>query len=241
MTRFLLMAMAIVVVVMAAGCYDLPADLNCPPEPGPRLVVRGDSLGAFAETTVKPGLAADHDGPVCYVAAGGTQINNHSASLPLVGENDCVIMELGTNDISNEVHQQTEVDMHAAADELSDARAQVWFTLNTTGGDLRGTPYSSRTRWFNDELLRMAESGQWPNMIVWRWDLAALGHPEWLNLPSDKLHMNTTGVLAYAASMRQAAATCPWPPPPPPPTTTTVPESTTTTSEAALTMALVGV
>lgn len=226
MRRPLLMVMAILALVMAAGCYDLPPDLNCTPEPGPRLVVRADSLGKMAEPIAQPAIHADYDtGPTCYTAAPGTQINNHSASLPQLGVEDCVVMELGTNDISSEVHQQTEVDLHQAADELADTGRQIWFTLNVTGGDLRGTPYSSRTRWFNDELLRMdADDARWPNLVVWRWDIESLGHPEWLSLP-DKIHYNAVGTEHFAASLTAAAEACPFPVPTP--ATATTVEATT--------------
>lgn len=227
MFRRILLAMVALILASGAAC-DLPPDLNCPPGAGPRLVVRADSLGGMAESTVKPWLVEDHaQGPVCYKAEGGTQINNHQASLPLVTADDCAVIALGTNDISNEVHQQTQLDMQAAANELVDARAQIWFTINPESGRLRGTPFSSRTRWFNEELLRMADDPRWPNLIVWRWDLQAVGHPEWL-MP-DEIHLNTEGTERYAESMRAAADVC-WPDVPVPSTTTS---STTTTTQSA--------
>lgn len=228
--RLALVLAAALLAAVGIACKDQPADLGCTPEPGPRLVLRGDSLGAMIEGMVEPDLIADHDGPVCYWAVGSTQINNHLPALPLVGPADCVLMELGTNDLLNEVWATARADLHRAADELVDARAQVWFTLNPTGAAIRGGHYQTRVAWFNAELLAMAENKErWPNLLVWRWDLVAEGHPEWLNLP-DNLHHNAAGNVQYEATVRAAAQTCPFPEPPP--STTTTAPTTTPVSEA---------
>lgn len=225
----------------AVGCFPMGPSLgdDCPPVVAgqQRLVVRGDSLAAMAESIAKPLLKESHGGkgPVCYVAQGMTQLDHHLEAFAQVDPTDCAIVELGTNDGLKDLWEVILADMHAVADELADADTQVWFTLNETGADMIGFPYDVRAHRFNDELLRMNEDRErWPNLVVWRWDLESLGHPEWLNLP-DKLHYNSLGTTRYAQSLVSAAAACPGITPPPttstlPPLTTVPPETSTSTT-----------
>lgn len=240
-TRILLLGLLFTLLPSLGGCFLQPADLGLftpaiTAQTQRKIVVRGDSLGAMAERPAKALFKESPTKSVAYWALGGTQIDHHMPALALVQSDMDVVMELGTNDTTNNLWSVMVVDLHAAAAALAPANCQVWFTLNETGGKLRGFPYWDRTRWFNEELLRMdADEVNYPNLIVFRWDLIADGHVDWLINPvpgGDYVHLTTPGTEAMAQSLVDSAALCPEVPLPPTTTTTTVPpeSSTTTTS-----------
>lgn len=220
----LLIGSLLVAVSSAAGCYPQPSALApWAPEPAPesqRVVLFGDSLSAMAQSTVMGHLhEVDRDGESwSYNAVGGTQIDHWAAPMALAGPADIVIMELGTNDVSNNTHQVMGADLLAALDSLSDVQCVVVPTLNETGGNMRGTPYSSRTTWFNDELQRLIDSGEYPNLRLVDWNSISAGRVDWLVNPvsgGDFVHYGgtvtfdgTTGNGEFANMIAHASEAC---------------------------------
>jgi hypothetical protein len=218
-----MLATAMVLLMVGPGCFVQPAEWRgWSPEPAAenrRVVLFGDSLGAMVETMVMgPGAADDREGESwSYNAVGGTQLDHWLPAMAGVGGDDVVLVELGTNDVSNNTHMVYGEDMHAVAAELVDAECQVWFMINETGGALRGTPYSSRTFWFNDELQRMVASGDYPNMVLFDWGSnpggLSAGRVDWLT--GDRVHHSgavtsdgTVGNDVFAGAVLQAAEVC---------------------------------
>lgn len=206
--------MAFVALVLG-GC-DLTADIVPFTNPDPdatHVVVFGDSLGRMSQDQALATFAADPTVSVSYNAAGGTQATSWIKAMGKVTPGHCVIYELGTNDISANTSNQAQWNTLAAFNELADADRVVAFTLNTTGGDLRGAPFAQRTREYNDFLRRTATAGTYPNLVLYDWEARSAGHPDLLLGPlppeqGDVLHHNPRGQRAFADAIVDAASMC---------------------------------
>lgn len=185
----------LVLAGLAAGCWPQPAALSadtCGRPDGPvDVVIFGDSLAAMARPQVCERLAADGL-RASYNAMGGTQLNHWTDAMANVPDGTPVVMELGTNDVTNDHSQVMLPDLDTALDTLAGASCLLVPDLNTTGGDLRGWPYDVRTRMFNDALYADLGHGTHPNLRVMAWNAIAAGHPEYLlgdlATPSDWVH-----------------------------------------------------
>jgi hypothetical protein len=211
------------------GC-DLDANLDCNRAPAGeerQYVLRGDSHGAMIEPPAEAALESSFPGPVCYVAVGGSRIEDHAPARAALGPNVCHFEETGTNNLLNEVWAKTLPRIEETATGLLDVDAQFWFTLNPESARAQGFPLDVRVAWFNQKLREMDDDEvTYPNLELVEWDLVADGHPEWLS--SDGLHLNKLGNRFFLGEVTQAAARCPLAPPPP--TTTTTSTSTTSPS-----------
>ena len=199
------------------GCYPQPVEWRAwspAPEAGDRRVVLfGDSLAAMAEQPARA-LYQSHPGETwSYNAVGATRIQHWLEPMAAVTAEDVVIFELGTNNVSLEAINTGELpaNIHAGLEELRDARCVVALTLNTTGGDLRGSPYGTRTRWVNTELRRLVAEGTYPNLVLLEWDQISAGRVDWLVNPvpgGDYVHYNTAGNVAFAEQIASAPELC---------------------------------
>jgi hypothetical protein len=170
----------------------------------------------MAESTVMgPGHAADREGESwSYNAIGATRVQHWLEPMAGVTSEDTVVFELGTNNVSLEAINTGELsaNLHAGFEELRDAQCVVALTLNTTGGDLRGSPYGTRTRWVNTELRRLVAEGVYPNLVLLEWDQISAGRVDWLVNPvpgGDYVHYNTAGNVAFAEQIASAPGLCP--------------------------------
>jgi hypothetical protein len=179
-----------------------------------RVVLFGDSLAAMSQQPASAIFANDPTVSLSYNATGGTRFQHWTDAYANVTSDDIVILELGTNNVSNEAINTGELpgNMHAALAALSSARCVVMPTLNTTGGDLRGFPYDQRTRWVNDELARLIAAGTYPNLRSYDWAAESAGHTEWLMgtaaSPADWVHGNTAGTTRYAEMLVDTLGAC---------------------------------
>jgi hypothetical protein len=215
--RVHLAAPLMVLLAMVLAACDLTADLvpfTNPDNPAAtHVVVFGDSLGRMSQDQALARFATDPDVSVSYNAAGLTQATSWIKAMGKVTPGHCVIYELGTNDISANTSNQAQWNTLAAFNELADADRVVAFTLNTTGGDLRGAPFAQRTREFNDFLRRTAAAGTYPNLVLYDWEARSAGHTDWLLGPlppaqGDVMHHNVTGQREFADAVVDAASMC---------------------------------
>lgn len=213
-TLLMLPALAVVVFAAAAGCIPQPrvlAPFTSPDPTAAQVVVFGDSLGAMSRTAALD-LWADQPGvTVSYNAVGGTEAVDWLPAMGLVGPGQCVIWELGTNDLSHLGAQQAEWNTLGALNDLADADRVVVLTLNTTGGDLRGAPFAAATRHFNGFLHQLDADGTYPNLVVMDWDARSDGHLDWLLGPvpgGDVLHYNAAGTVEFAGALVDAGGMC---------------------------------
>lgn len=209
-----LAAVFVAVLAAAAGCIPQPAVLGPFSNPDPTaaaVVVFGDSLGAMAR---QPALALWADQPdvtVSYNAVGGTEAADWLPAMGLVTEGQCVVYELGTNDLSHLGAHQAEWNTLAALNELADADRVIALTLNTTGGDLRGAPFAADTRHFNTFLRRTLSDGTYPNLELLDWEARSAGKLGWLAGPipgGDVLHYNAEGTQQFAQALVDAGGMC---------------------------------
>lgn len=235
--RILLPLLALTAVFSAAGCWEqgpllrpyFGADATLD---GSNVVVfLGDSIGAMAEVDARAAIkTVGPDQRWSYNAQGGTQIDqwdeamaNRCATLddgtpiidpaaPCIPTNGTIVAELLTNDVTLNDHYQIAADLYAALDSLTDVRCVVIPLLNTEGGDRRGTPYSSRTHWVNDELERLVNEGVYPNLHLVHWDQMSDGQPELLMgnaaTPVDWVHYNGLGNPVVAEMIAHAPEAC---------------------------------
>lgn len=186
----------IVGLLLAAGCLPQPAELE-PYTAGddrPPVVLFGDSLSAFGRV---PTLAAWEGRRVSFNAEAGTSIDDWFAAMEVVPDDAVVVVALGTNDVTQDTHMVSDVDIVGALGRL-EGHCVVWLTLFEEGGEARGTPFSSRTRWFN-QTLRAAP------VHVFEWDdMASMDM-----LAADGLHHNEQGIVAYGQALIAAAEMCP--------------------------------
>jgi hypothetical protein len=215
--RVLIAAPLIALVLMFLTACEPPADIVpfVPDNPAAttHVVVFGDSLGRMSQDQALARFATDPNVTVSYNAAGLTQSTSWLTAMDNVTPGHCVVYELGTNDVSNNTSQQAQWNTLAAFNELADADRIVAFTLNTTGGDLRGAPFAQRTREFNDFLRRTVTNGTYPNLVLYDWEARSAGHTDWLLGPlppeqGDVLHHNTTGQREFADAVVDAASMC---------------------------------
>jgi lysophospholipase L1-like esterase len=209
-------------LLAGAACYPQPATLH-DYVPGvsagtnKTVVLFGDSLGAMAEQPVKQIAAVQTDHSWSYNAVGGTRVQHwldamHTADVASPVP-DVVIFELGTNNVTLEAINTGELPehLHQGLAALADVPCVVMPTLNETGGDLRGFPYDTRTRWVNDELARIIETGEYPNVHMIDWNARSAGHVDWLNNPvpgGDYVHYNVEGTVQFAQMLVDAADAC---------------------------------
>lgn len=213
--RWGVVVLLLAVVTAGTSCDYQPATLKpwAPEDPSgqvQRVVLFGDSLGAMAESTVMgQAHAADRSGESwSYNAVGGTRVQHWLEAMARVGGSDVVIFELGTNNALLEAINTGELptNLHNGLAALRQARCVVAFTINTTSANLRGFPFSTRARWVNDELHRLIESDEYPNVVLLNWDAESTDRTDWLS--SDNLHYNTLGTLAFADAIARAPELC---------------------------------
>lgn len=217
-SRWMLVAV-LVALAVGCGCYPQPAQWK-PWTPVPvggeqRVVLFGDSLAAMAESVVMgPAHAVEREGETwSYNAVGATRVQHWLDAMAGVGPDDVVVFELLTNNVSLEAINTGELPehLHQGLAAVSAARCVVVFTLNTTGGDLRGSPYGTRTRWVNTELRRAVAAGEYPNVVLLDWEAESAGRVDWLVNPvpgGDYLHYNTAGNVAFASAIARAPGLC---------------------------------
>lgn len=219
-------ALGLLLVLVAgtcSACWPQPATIRpyTNPAAGTDHVVGFlDSLGAMAEQPAMALFANDPTVSISYNAQGGTRFQHWTDAYANVTSDDIVILELGTNNVSNEAINTGELpaNMHAAIAALSVARCVVMPTLNTTGGDLRGFPYDERTRWVNDELARLIAAGTYPNLRSYDWAARSAGRVDWLVNPvpgGDFVHYGgtvtadgTVGNTEFAKMLTDALEVC---------------------------------
>jgi hypothetical protein len=220
----LLALTGLVAVVLAAGAACIPQPRILAPfsNPSPtvttEVVVFGDSLGAMARQPALTMWADQSAVSVSYNAAGGTEAVDWLPAMSLVGPGQCVIWELGTNDLSRVGATQAEWNALAALNELADADTVVALTLNTTSGDLRGAPFAAATRHYNQFLRQLVRDGTYPNLVLLDWDARSAGRTDWLVGPvpgGDVLHYGgtvtadgTVGNHEFARALVDASAVC---------------------------------
>lgn len=212
----ILAVVALAAAALCAGCYPQPPTLKAFTNPSTgttHLVVFGDSLAAMAEAPAEALFDQDPTLSLSYNAVGGTRFQHWADAMATVTADDVVVLELGTNNVSNEAINTGELpgNFHAALAELADAACVVMPTLNTTGGDLRGFPYDQRTRWVNDELAALIAAGTYPNLHVYDWAAESTDTSILMGTaatPADWVHYNTTGTTAYAEMLVRAAEVC---------------------------------
>jgi hypothetical protein len=215
---------ALVAVVLAAGAACIPQPRILAPfsNPAPaattRVVLFGDSLGAMARQPALALWAQQPDVSVSYNAAGGTEAVDWLPAMSLVSAGQCVIWELGTNDLSRVGATQAEWNALAALNELADADTVVALTLNTTSGDLRGAPFAAATRHYNQFLRQLIADRTYPNLVLFDWEARSAGRTDWLVGPvpgGDVLHYGgtitvdgTVGNHEFARALVDASAVC---------------------------------
>lgn len=205
-----------IVLGTCSACWPQPPTLHpfTNPAGADHVILFGDSLAAMAQQPASAIFANDPTVSLSYNAQGGTRFQHWTDAYANVTSDDIVILELGTNNVSNEAINTGELpaNLHAALDAVAGARCVVMPTLNTTGGDLRGFPYDERTRWVNDELARLIAAGTYPNLHAYDWAAASTGHPEWLMgtaaAPADWVHYNTAGTNRYAEMLTDTLEVC---------------------------------
>ena len=220
-TLLALPALAVVVFAAAAACIPQPRILAPFTNPDPtaaQVVVFGDSLGAMARQPALDLWAGQHGVTVSYNAVGGTEAVNWLPAMGLVGSGQCVIWELGTNDLSRVGAQQAEWNALAALNDLADADTVVILTLNTTGGDLRGPVFAAATRSYNRFLRQVDANPAYPNVKLLDWEARSAGRLDWLVGPvpgGDVLHYGgkvtidgTTGNGEFAQALVDAGGMC---------------------------------
>jgi hypothetical protein len=220
----LLALTGLVAVVLAAGAACIPQPRILAPfsNPSPtvttEVVVFGDSLGAMARQPALTMWSDQSAVSVSYNAAGGTEAVDWLPAMSLVGQGQCVIWELGTNDLSRVGATQAEWNALGALNELADADTVVALTLNTTSGDLRGAPFAAATRHYNQFLRQLVRDGTYPNLVLLDWDARSAGRTDWLVGPipgGDVLHYGgtvtadgTVGNHEFARALVDASAVC---------------------------------
>jgi hypothetical protein len=215
--RVIVAAPLLAFLAVILGACDLVSDIAPFTNPDPdatHVVVFGDSLGRMSQDQALARFATDPGVSVSYNAAGGTQATGWIKAMGKVTGGHCVVYELGTNDISANTSHQAQWNTLAAFNELADADRVVAFTLNTTGGDLRGVPFAQRTREYNDFLRLTVANGTYPNLVLYDWEARSAGHTDWLLGPlppqqGDVLHHNATGQREFADAVVDAASMCP--------------------------------
>lgn len=212
MSRVRLAAAALVVLVVAlcSGCFPQDPAQACDWEQGvdaPRVRVAGDSLAGRASEEARELFGQDPSLGVCYRAFGMTRVEHWFDVLETVGSEEDAVVALLTNNVTLDASfDETARQLRQAADLLRPARCQVWLTLNTEGGDLRGEPYATRTRQVNALLRELDQSDEYPNLHLFDWEAYSRGHPEWLE--PDRVHHLPEGDENYAFALREAAYGC---------------------------------
>jgi hypothetical protein len=204
----LALALAAGLVLLAPSCPQGASLRPFSPSPSPstevRVVLFGDSLTAMSESTATGLWAAEPTTSVSYNGVGGTFVQDWAKAYPKVTSADTVIVALGTNNLLNVAWNtgQTQAHVRAALAELSEAKRVIWVNLNTTEAAVYGPYLDQRVPWFNAFLAGLAESGEYPNLVVADWATHSAGHEEWLS--DDDLHYNTEGTVAYGEFLHWA-------------------------------------
>lgn len=238
MTRTRQLLVAVLVALACSACVPMGPGL-APFIPGPvgdspvvrQVVVIGDSLSAEPEQQAKETWKTVPDVTVSYQAFGGTQHQHWMDRFAEVPEGAILLDLLGTNDAVNLPLDQAIANMRAALDVVATRHPAcvVWFRMNTTSARLRPAADREKVLAFIRAATAIVESGDYPWLVMQRWDLTSAGRTDWLKLPDDVVHHTPAGSAAYIAEQVEALNRCPSPAPEPAPTTTTTVTPTTLT------------
>lgn len=199
MTR-LAVLLAAIATALTVACQPPPPPPACTPAALPVDVdLHGDSLTAMAR------------GPICqrYTAAGigatidgraGTRVVDHTAGISSTPPGRCVIVLLGTNDLT--AMDPATAEWHALAAlnaaQAAGARRVVWALLDERSAALRPPPALAETVEYNRWLLDLAAGDHYGDLLALvDWRATAAGLDAGYLMP-DHLHHTAAGAEAYA-------------------------------------------
>lgn len=200
---------AVVAGLLLAGCFPQPETPAPSCAPGPDAVYGfGDSLSAWAAHSqgegpgAITGICERFDGTgLSLNAMGGTRVDHHLPTMSHVAPDSCVLVFLGTNDLTNLTVTQATWNALAALNALqaAGARRVVWGLLDTNSASHRPAPALAETRAYNAFLENLVTQGHYGDLLVtYDWRAVAAGHDEFL--VDDWVHHTNAGANAYSAA-----------------------------------------
>lgn len=209
MTRLLAVLVGVLAAV-AVGCQPPPPPPACTPAPLPvDTHLYGDSLTAMARAPIcqrytAAGVGLDIDGRA------GTRAVDHITGISRVPAGRCVIVLLGTNDLTTGTVEQAEWNALAAinAAQATGARRVVWALLDERSAALRPPPALAETVEYNLWLIDLTAGGHYGDLLaIHDWRATAATLPDGYLMP-DHLHHTPAGAEAYADTAAAAHAHC---------------------------------
>lgn len=171
----------------------------------------GDSLGAMSRDVERAWY--DQQAPPVRTydnnIIAGTTLQQWWATMAQLPEDATVVVELGTNNITNEAINTgaLESSLRGTFEILRDrvATRTVWFTLNEYSAAIRGFPYDQRARWVNQFMRGLVDSGEYADIGLEVYDWNALAQPAEMSiLVDDKVHHNALGIEWFGRAMYEA-------------------------------------
>lgn len=223
--RSALAALAIILVTVTAGCFPQgpnPAPPCTPPALGTDAYEFGDSLSSWAAHTLTDPDGNPHFTGICenfteagvglsLNAFGGTRVDHHWPTFEGITPGVCVLVFLGTNDLTNLTLEEAKWNALAGLNLLHDAGASrvVWALLDENSASHRPAPALAETRGYNAFLRQLVADQTYGGLLVlFDWNARAAGHDEYLlgatKNPADWVHHTDTGAGAYATAVRDA-------------------------------------
>lgn len=199
---------AVAAGLLAAGCFPQPETPAPSCATGPEVVYGfGDSLSAWAAHSQGEitGICERFAGTgLSLNAVGGTRVDHHLPTMSHVTPGSCVIVFLGTNDLTNLDVTTATWNALAALNALQSAGARrvVWGLLDTNSASHRPAPALAETRAYNAFLEDLVAGGHYGDLLtLYDWRARAAGHDEYLLLAQgDAVHHTDLGADAYSAA-----------------------------------------
>lgn len=200
-------AAAVAIVAAGAGV------LGCSDNSGDSVAILGDSITSLDEADLNSSLGGDYELTISGNFGRTIEEVRPEAELLSSRDHDQVIINLGTNDVLQQLDVETSIETLAAEVELFDsARCVHLVNINEhMVAPADGSSRSSEAEEFNRELERYAERTERVSVIDWNSVAASEldgGDPPTSELTTDTIHPTPEGFSKLNSLYGDALAGC---------------------------------